>query len=808
MTLAKKNVIIIGAGISGLAAAQDLAKDASVKVTILEARNRLGGRIDTRRNLPFPRCSPGDKGHVALTYPRQAHSAGGNRINRINNSSNTNSIPIDFGASWIHGVDQTNPIMPLAEAAHVRLVPTNHDVVYNEPRQPALDEDKSNHYWAVLWDIFAQAKDFARHNKTRISVHTSFKTWFDQFLASRQSEHAHLPNYMSEDDLRVMPLLALFWADENAIELEKVSLKYMDAELMFPGDHSIVADGYDRLLDVMVKDIANVPIYLEHVVHKIEYHASGVTVSTNKGDFKADVVLVTLPLGVLKANIVTFSPPLPAKKQQVIQRLGFGTMVKIVLHFPTCFWPKDRHFINFLPASKSGQHVNSELTRHLNKKQLDALTLYMDDLANYTSMMPIHGAPILIGYATNAGAAAFEKLTEEEAMQVLFCQLSHYFPLLALNPDRYLPTHFFMTRWCADPFARGSYTSIPVGSHQSDLAEFEIPVAARAVKVELKSPTHEDEHIEDLCRNVENLDVKTAPITNLFHRHQHQQQHQHHQQQQGKTHKWAWTHNLWEQIASRDERTLVELNNAMYSRDLSKDNNHGTLIIPGALLPEQRFAQEHSQGYIRRHQHHQLISRGQHELQLQLQQLPRSQVGLIKHLQIPASITVKGLQNSNGFFLNLISGVVTLEKKPAKKDVLVCINGKNIVKSEPLPLLRQQTSHQQRQQLQQQLRSSGHTIASLRSGSLDPATTTTNNNMTLRAQDEHLENKLYKGENDEHTNHHLGTVIEMVAYDDIVQGRVFFAGEHTTPSSFASVHGALMTGRREAAKIMAQTFRT
>jgi len=218
--------------------AHELSKHPSIQVTVLEARDRIGGRLDTHRNL-----FPGEHGN----------------------------IPIDFGASWIHGVDPSNPIVSLAEAAHARLEATNSDVIYYRPGQDALDQAESNHYWAVLWDIFDKAKDFARTNREQISPTMSFRDWLDQFLATRQSKDPLLPNYMSRKELKMIPLLSRFWADENAIPLDKVSLKYMDAEILPPGDHCIVADGYDKVLDVLAKDMKGVDIRLEHVVERIEY---------------------------------------------------------------------------------------------------------------------------------------------------------------------------------------------------------------------------------------------------------------------------------------------------------------------------------------------------------------------------------------------------------------------------------------------------------------------------------------------------------------------------------------------------------
>ncbi|KAG0308148.1 hypothetical protein BGZ99_001260 [Dissophora globulifera] len=740
---AKKHVVIIGAGISGLAAAHELSKHpSSIQVTVLEARNRIGGRLDTRRNL-----FTGD------------HA----------------DIPIDFGASWIHGVDPSNPILDLAQAANARLEATNSDVIYYRPGQDAFQQEESNHYWAVLLDIFGRAQEFSRDNRKRIPVNTSFRDWLDHFLSTRQSKDPQLPNYMSRKELKIMPLLAKFWADENAIPLDKVSLKYMDAEDMPPGDHCIMANGYDRVLDVLCQDLKSVDIRLEHIVDQIEYNESSVRISTNRGSFTADIVLVTLPLGVLKSNSVTFNPPLPKRKQTAIQRLGFGTMVKVVLHFPTCFWPKDKHFINFLPIPTS--IPNAKLCRHLNERQMKALTTYMNDLANYTSLMPIHNAPIMIAYMANDSAEVFEQLTENEAMEVLVCQLSHYFDILIKDPAGSRPTRVLMSRWSADPFARGSYTSIPVGAHQSDLAEFEIPVGARTVVVS-PTPCKQDAAAVDFetpCP-VELLAIKDEI------------------QSVPKKVGFQGLNSVFQSDGPSPLHSSASLTDSVYcvSGNMSGIGRANTMDgISGRSLRSHRIYNNHG---------------------ITLRSTVKGTVnssGNINKLssltRISSGVGLTNYHDRNGLYgsgcqddavITHIPYSIMIDSKSDFARIHSSLAGTTVSSTVVDPIL---SLYYGRILLGIKDERHGRLIAPFAECNIlaiDPR------EPMAKRQQHPQQRKQYENMRTNASRKKPALVMKTIAVDDASKGRIHFAGEHTTPTSFASVHGALMTGRREAAKIL------
>lgn len=231
--------------------ADALAKHPSIHVTLLEAKNRIGGRVYTQRNTIDP------------SLPSNA---------RIPPSCHT--VPIDVGASWIHGAEDSNPLVALTKEGHCEYVHTDSSVMFLEPGQPAVPQEDSDHIWAVVWDIFDEAQEYAAEHRNTISDQTSFKEWLTDYLEAKQSQDPEGENYMSEKDKKLVPCLAMYWADENAIPLDRVSLKYMDAEKIYPGDHSIMTNGFDRVVKVISKNLNKTRVLLEHVVHKIEYNGT------------------------------------------------------------------------------------------------------------------------------------------------------------------------------------------------------------------------------------------------------------------------------------------------------------------------------------------------------------------------------------------------------------------------------------------------------------------------------------------------------------------------------------------------------
>lgn len=279
----RKSVLVIGAGISGLAAARTL-KDAGWDVIVLEARNRIGGRIDTDRSL----------GEV-----------------------------LERGANWIHGV-QGNPLLKLARLAGADPVETDYDDVLAFGPDGALLPD------AMLEKAEARYEALLERIDARLD-----KDEDRPLLTALLSE---LPGFLDD------PLLCALGADtesDTSGRLEDLSAYYFDEDDAFDGSDAILNGGYDRICDFLARDLT---IRLNETVLNIQHGSDPAIVETETGKYQADHVICTVPLGVLKAGTIRFDPPLPARQAKAIDRIGFGHMAKLALTFDTPVWPNDPHF--------------------------------------------------------------------------------------------------------------------------------------------------------------------------------------------------------------------------------------------------------------------------------------------------------------------------------------------------------------------------------------------------------------------------------------------------------------------------------
>ena len=294
----RASVIVIGGGVSGLAAARKLTQ-AGIAVTVLEARQRIGGRVWTEIN---------------------------------------DGVAMDVGAGWIHGPDGGNPITALAKQAGAATYMTNDDSVMIFDGQGA---DVTKNQDAAGKKIAALRKKVADAMEDEDTP--------DKSLAA--AIHA-VDSTALADPYIVYDLTSNLEFDTGGW-LEALSARNHFNDDNFPGKDVIFPGGYAAIPRLLA---ANLDIRLGTVVSSIEHGSSGVTVSAGDARFSADYAIVTLPLGVLKNKNVEFSPSLSQDKQQAIARVGVGQINKVFLLFDKAFWPVKTQYFGF-HSPKRGRYA-------------------------------------------------------------------------------------------------------------------------------------------------------------------------------------------------------------------------------------------------------------------------------------------------------------------------------------------------------------------------------------------------------------------------------------------------------------------
>ena len=310
-------VVVVGAGAAGLSAAATLSRRGA-QVTVLEARNRIGGRVWTDRTL---------------------------------------GVPIDLGGSWIHGWEG-NPLTALCADNEIEHLQTDYDsiAVYDasgkEVPRGELQELEAG--WEGLTaEVYAASAVAERDISVGKALAAAVR---GEKLSAR--ERAHL-------DWRRATLEVT-----AASDLSDISLLGEDGKGFGGGDRAF-PKGYHQVIEVLARGLE---IRRGVQVRSVKARGKRVTVKSREASWEADAVVVALPLGVLKHGIVRFDPGVGSAREKAVERLGFGTLNKVALRFPRTFWPDDVDFLGYQSRTHGEYPVVLNAARLVKEPVLMAFT--------------------------------------------------------------------------------------------------------------------------------------------------------------------------------------------------------------------------------------------------------------------------------------------------------------------------------------------------------------------------------------------------------------------------------------------------
>jgi len=394
-------VVVIGAGVSGLAAARTLADSGWLDVHVLEARSRIGGRV--------------------YTHPK---------------------YHVEVGAGWIHG-EEGNPVYEVARRHGIRVVAVPGDSTFvdgDSVRLFAPSGDLAPHVdYKIALDLLEAVKDGVERvvdGLARPDARTLQSVIDEVVERLRLTEH--------EKDLLTWALAMEYDGDDGESPARLPANYNRYCYEGFSGPDGVVAGGYSQVPCALA---AGLNVTLRAVVTEVSYRRDSAVVRTADGsEHAADYVLVTVPLGVLQAGDIAFSPPLPSDKISAMSRLAMGRLNRITLIYEHAFWTN----ITF----PDGLHRSHYAFGYLS----DKLPIMINQ--DYIVSERHH---VLTFMAGGAFGREIENLTDAEAvdmaLRVLRVTLGRALRI-AIPP----PHDFFVTRWGLDPFARGCYSHASFGA--------------------------------------------------------------------------------------------------------------------------------------------------------------------------------------------------------------------------------------------------------------------------------------------------------------------------------------------------------
>jgi monoamine oxidase len=393
------NVVVVGAGLAGLAAARRLVA-LGHEVTVVEARERVGGRTE---GLVLDDGTPLELGGQWLGpgHTRMYELVGELGLATFRTWNDEGQLLLDLlgKRSMMKPVKSAVPrISPFALAdlaqgvlRFARLAArTDLEQPWRTPGAEVLD--------GQTWESWIR-----RNLRTR---------------AGRAYFHLACEAVWAAEASDISLLHALFYTHSNA-----------DLDTLLSVDRGAQQDrvtgGSVRVAEAMAAALGE-RVVLEHPVRQIRQDSDGVWVSTRDGSqYQGDAAIVTLPPTL--AGRLEYDPPLPSWRDQLTQRMPAGSVIKAFAIYPEPFWRRDG--LNGQAASDTGP-----------------VKVTFDN-------SPPAGTPgVLMGFLEGKDARSWARRSQAERREAVIGCFTRYFGQAAAHPEQYIERD-----WMAEEFTRGCY---------------------------------------------------------------------------------------------------------------------------------------------------------------------------------------------------------------------------------------------------------------------------------------------------------------------------------------------------------------
>ncbi|XP_019589362.1 spermine oxidase isoform X1 [Rhinolophus sinicus] len=475
-------VVVIGAGLAGLAAAKALLEQGFTDVTVLEASSRIGGRVQSVK-----------LGHATF----------------------------ELGATWIHG-SHGNPIYHLAEAnglleettdgersvGRISLYSKNGVACYLTNRGRRIPKDVVEEFSDLYNEVYNLTQEFFRHGKpvnaesqnsvgvfTREKVRNRIRDDPDDPETTKRLKLAMIQQYLKVES-----------CESSSHSMDEVSLSAFGEWTEIPGAHHIIPSGFMRVVELLAEGIPAHVIQLGKPVRCVHWdQASGRprgpeieprgegNHNHNAGEggqgggeplgdrrdedeqwpvlvecedcevIPADHVIVTVSLGVLKRQYTSFfRPGLPAEKVAAIHRLGIGTTDKIFLEFEEPFWGSECNSLQFVWEDEAESCTLTYPPELWYRKICGFDVLYPPERYGH----------VLSGWICGEEALVMEKCDDEAVAEICTEMLRQF----TGNPNIPKPRRILRSAWGSNSYFRGSYSYTQVGSSGADVEKLAKPL--------------------------------------------------------------------------------------------------------------------------------------------------------------------------------------------------------------------------------------------------------------------------------------------------------------------------------------------